>query len=293
MADKPTVDPKWATNQLPTEVIEPVQSFKDSGIAAGSTVARRNFNWMFNAISQWIDWIRSYAMDRTLNLSDLENKATSRTNLGLDSGGVTLGANAATANKLKTARSIGGVTFDGSANINLPGVNTSGNQNTSGNAATATKLSTARNIALSGDLSGSANFDGSNNISITASVTDNSHTHSSSTITSLNSEVVGKAFGSSYTTLFSGRKENGTVSLSENAGNFRWLFIGVSPDHGNYIETVLVPRFNFDGNASDDNDFAVSTGSNDFWVFNCTTGSSLSTSDENGIIYYVYGIGRI
>lgn len=54
--------------------------------------------------------------------------------------------NAATATKLKTARTIGGVSFDGSANINLPGVNTAGNQNTSGNAATATKLQTARTI---------------------------------------------------------------------------------------------------------------------------------------------------
>ena len=32
------------------------------------------------------------------------------------------------------------MSFDGSANINLPGVNTAGNQNTSGNAATATTL---------------------------------------------------------------------------------------------------------------------------------------------------------
>ncbi|MGK3717311.1 hypothetical protein, partial [Escherichia coli] len=36
------------------------------------------------------------------------------------------------------------VVVDGSANINLPGVNTTGNQNTTGNAATATKLQTAR-----------------------------------------------------------------------------------------------------------------------------------------------------
>lgn len=69
--------------------------------------------------------------------------------------------NAATATKLKTARTIGGVSFDGSANINLPGVNTAGNQNTSGNAATATKLQTARTI------SGVA-FDGSKNITLTA-----------------------------------------------------------------------------------------------------------------------------
>lgn len=44
--------------------------------------------------------------------------------------------NAATAMKLQTARTIGGVSFDGSANINLPGVNTLGNQDTTGNAAT-------------------------------------------------------------------------------------------------------------------------------------------------------------
>ena len=40
--------------------------------------------------------------------------------------------NAATATALETARNIGGVSFDGTGNINLPGVNTAGNQNTSG-----------------------------------------------------------------------------------------------------------------------------------------------------------------
>jgi len=42
---------------------------------------------------------------------------------------------------LTTARTIGGVSFDGSANIDLPGVNTAGNQNTSGTAAVATTIS--------------------------------------------------------------------------------------------------------------------------------------------------------
>ena len=68
--------------------------------------------------------------------------------------------NAATATKLQTARTIGGVSFDGTANINLPGVNVAGNQNTTGNAATATKLQTARTI--NGVL-----FDGSKNIELT------------------------------------------------------------------------------------------------------------------------------
>jgi len=50
------------------------------------------------------------------------------------------GLAAETAARLSTTRSIGGVNFDGSGNINLPGVNSTGNQNTSGNAATATEV---------------------------------------------------------------------------------------------------------------------------------------------------------
>ena len=46
--------------------------------------------------------------------------------------------NAATATALETARNIGGVSFDGTGDINLPGVNIAGDQNTSGTAAVAT-----------------------------------------------------------------------------------------------------------------------------------------------------------
>ena len=61
--------------------------------------------------------------------------------------------NADTATALATARNIGGVSFDGTANINLQ-ANTAGNQNTTGNA-TATALETARTIH-------GVSFDGSN-----------------------------------------------------------------------------------------------------------------------------------
>lgn len=54
---------------------------------------------------------------------------------------------ASTAATLATARDIGGVSFNGSASINLPGVNTSGNQDTSGNAATATTAGTVTTAA--------------------------------------------------------------------------------------------------------------------------------------------------
>ena len=65
--------------------------------------------------------------------------------------------NADTATALATARNIGGVSFNGTANINLPGVNTAGNQDTTGNAATATALETARTI-------NGVSFDGTGNI---------------------------------------------------------------------------------------------------------------------------------
>jgi hypothetical protein len=64
---------------------------------------------------------------------------------------------AGSADTLTTARTIGGVSFNGSANINLPGVNTAGNQSTTGNAATATTLQTARTI-------NGTSFNGSANI---------------------------------------------------------------------------------------------------------------------------------
>jgi len=74
--------------------------------------------------------------------------------------GVTnISGNAGTATALQTARNIGGVSFDGTGNIDLAGVNSAGNQDTSGNAATATALATARNI-------GGVSFDGTGNIDL-------------------------------------------------------------------------------------------------------------------------------
>ena len=56
-----------------------------------------------------------------------------------------LTGNASSATILQTARTIGGVSFDGSANINLPGVNAAGNQDTSGTAAVATNVTVSAN----------------------------------------------------------------------------------------------------------------------------------------------------
>ena len=54
--------------------------------------------------------------------------------------------NADTATALATARNVGGVSFDGTSDVNLPGVNTAGNQNTTGNADTATLATGANTV---------------------------------------------------------------------------------------------------------------------------------------------------
>jgi hypothetical protein len=56
-----------------------------------------------------------------------------------------ISGNAATATALASARNIGGVSFDGTANINLPGVNTAGSQDTSGTAAIGTSVTVVAN----------------------------------------------------------------------------------------------------------------------------------------------------
>jgi len=60
---------------------------------------------------------------------------------------------------LTTARDIGGVSFNGSGSINLPGVNTAGNQATSGLAATATLAASATKLATARAIGG-VSFDG-------------------------------------------------------------------------------------------------------------------------------------
>ena len=162
-----------------------------------------------------LDGIAAGATNVTNN-NQLTNGAGYITSSGSISG------NAATATTLQTARTIGGVSFNGSANINLPGVNTTGNQNTSGssasctgNANTASTLQTSRSIALSGDVSGSASFNGGSNITITATVADDSHNHVISNIDNLQTTLNAKAALASAQTFTAAQR--GTVSSLSSA----------------------------------------------------------------------------
>jgi hypothetical protein len=131
--------------------------------------------------------------------------------------------NAATATVLETARTIGGVSFNGSANINLPGVNTSGSQDTTGNSATSTTLETARTIH-------GVSFDGSTNIDLSEVIQD----------------TVGAMFGSNTETdiAVTYQDADGTIDLVVN---------GISGNAGTAtaLETArTIAGVSFDGTAN-------------------------------------------
>lgn len=127
-----------------------------------------------------------------------------------------VGNAATTATKLATARTIGGVSFDGSANIDLPGVNKAGTQNTSGNAATATKLQTARKI-------GGVAFDGTADIALPGvnAAGNQNTTGNAATATKLKTAVTigGVSFDGSASINLPGVNATGNQSTSGNAGS--------------------------------------------------------------------------
>lgn len=159
--------------------------------------------------------------------------------------------NSATATKLQTARTIGGVSFDGSADINLPGVNTAGNQNTSGNAATATKAT--------GDQSGNnikATYGASievTNATNLSSATIKLKNKNGTTLSSVSLSKVSNAFSADnaiYASKLNGFQTQNTwieITMSQGRGNFSWTknntyeFRVVFPDSlGNYNNFVNV-----------------------------------------------------
>lgn len=97
--------------------------------------------------------------------------AGARTNLGLSNSATIAATNLNTGNTI--------VQRDASGNFSAGTItaNLSGNATTSTTATTANALTTARTISLAGDVTGSVSFDGSTNVSITATVADDSHNH--------------------------------------------------------------------------------------------------------------------
>lgn len=118
----------------------------------------------------------------TTNVHGIADTSALATKTYADNAGVT--SLTGTASEIDVSASSGAVT------LSLP---TTINADTTGNAATASALETARSISLGGDVSGSASFDGGSNISITATVADDSHNHTVSNVDGLQSALDAKA----------------------------------------------------------------------------------------------------
>ena len=158
--------------------------------------------------------------------------ATATSFVGDITGDVTGNADSATI--LATARNIGGVSFNGSADINLPGVNVAGNQNTTG---TAANLSGTPNISVGAvtasslDISGGVDVDGHtdlDNVSISGVTTfTGATTHSGGATVNNHLDVIG------LTTLddvnvSSGATFGGAVNVTGNMQSAN-LGLGIAP----------------------------------------------------------------
>ena len=115
-----------------------------------------------------------------------------------------LEGNADTATALASAVNIGGVSFDGSGNIDLPGVNSAGNQNTSGTAAVATTVTVTDNESTDEEnvITFVAGAAGSGNVGLEADG-DLTYNPSSGTVTAPQLNVTKNLFAKTANTDFS------------------------------------------------------------------------------------------
>ena len=183
-----------------------------------------------------------------------------------------LTGNASTATSaatLTTARNIGGVSFNGSADINLPGVNTAGNQNTTGSAAT---LTTARTI-------GGVSFDGSANINlpgVNEAGTQNT-TGSAATLTTARN-IGGVSFNGSADINLPGVNATGNQNTTGSAATLTTpRTIAISGD-------LTYNSGNFDGSANVTAAGTLATVNSNVGTFGSTTAVPVITVNAKGLV---------
>ena len=196
---------------------------------------------------------------------------------------------ASTAATLATARNIGGVSFDGSANIDLAGVNTAGNQDTSGNAATATALETGRTISLTGDVTGtSGSFDGSGNASIAATIAANSVALGTDTTGNYVADITaGTAIDVS-----GGGSETATVTVNVDLSELSTSITHGDGDYFVVVDTSNAQRKLTKGNiniSGFNNDAGYTTNVGD--ITGVTAGSGLTGGGSSGSVTLNVGAG--
>ena len=180
-----------------------------------------------------------------------------------------LTGNASTATTLQTARTIGGVSFNGSADINLPGVNSTGNQNTTGSAAT---LTTARNI-------GGVSFDGSANIDLPGvNTTGNQNTTGSAATLTTARNIGGVSFNGSANIDLPGVNTTGNQNTTGSAATLTTpRTIAISGD-------LTYNSGNFDGSGNVTATGTLATVNSNVGTFGSTTAIPVITVNAKGLV---------
>lgn len=154
--------------------------------------------------SEW----RNLYVDGTANIDTASVDSLTATTADINGGtldNVVIGGNTEAAATFTTVDTTGNVSVGGALTV-TGAIN--------GTATSANTLATARTIALSGDVSGSASFNGSSNITITATVADDSHNHTIANVDGLQTAL--DALQASSTALTTSTTFGGDVSGTYN-----------------------------------------------------------------------------
>ena len=210
--------------------------------------------------------------------------------------------NASTATALATARNIGGVSFDGTAAIDLPGVNSAGNQNTSG---TAAGLSATLAVA-----SGGTNATSFADKSVIISQDSGTDTLSALALTSNGQIVIGGSSGPAAATLTAGSNisitnADGGITIASTAAGNSFTTVAVSGQSDvvadsstDTLTLVAGTNVTMTTNASSDSITINSSAGNNTMQVNEYTGNgstaaytlASSASSENELLVYMDGV---
>lgn len=204
---------------------ETTSSFRIGQVASLQAVATRQDAPTANAIPYWNNTAKRFdSSSITVSGSTLSGSVTG------NAGTVTQATDDATASALNVVFTASGatatiknsskLTFTPSTGNLAATVFTGAGTGLTGTAASltagnASKWSTARTITLGGDLTGSVSLDGSANVTLTAAVTNDSHSHTNSTLPAQASGATAAGFVAyNGTTAASGKFDGGTAAPS-------------------------------------------------------------------------------
>ena len=277
-----------------------VIKFSDDADAAGSITYDHPHNKMKFMIGSTLSfWISPNAHLRLFEaLEDATGQAGVAGSVFSSTGSKTawLPQSSIAAGSLANARTIGGVSFDGTANINLPGVNSAGNQNTSGTAAglSGNPNITVTDITIEGELvDGDGNFGTSGQV-LSSDGTDTKWINVGSIAAGSASSIAVNSNGdnsSQFVTFSEG--DSGSQQLRADAG-LKYNPNGNALTAGSFVKSGgTSSQFLKADGSTDSNTYVTSNTTYDLSVLSNTTKIRLAGSDSTNDDIEIAGSGTV